>query len=118
MGHVGMLPCGHHSGWHRRRGEEHGILDEVGQGAQDEGHEEVHVDVVAGAVEPPGEKETQGHRWQSWRAQLSTPTPYPMHQGNPGTGRDISMNLRMRAQAPVASLLYFMLQLKKKINKS
>lgn len=38
-------------------GEEHGILDEVGQGTQDEGHKQVHVDVVAGAVEPPGERE-------------------------------------------------------------
>lgn len=39
------------------RGEEHRVLDEVGQGAQDEGHKEVHVDVVAGAVEPPGGRE-------------------------------------------------------------
>lgn len=35
------------------RGEEYGVLDEVGQGAQDEGHEQVHVDVVASAVQPP-----------------------------------------------------------------
>lgn len=34
-------------------GEEDCILDEVGQGAQDEGHEQVHVDVVASAVQPP-----------------------------------------------------------------
>lgn len=39
------------------RGEEHRILDEVGQGTQDEGHKKVHVDVVAGAVEPPGGRE-------------------------------------------------------------
>lgn len=35
------------------RGEEYGVLDEVGQGAQDEGHEQVHVNVVASAVQPP-----------------------------------------------------------------
>ena len=38
-------------------GEEHGILDEVGQGPKDERHKQVHVDVVAGAVEPPGGRE-------------------------------------------------------------
>lgn len=39
------------------RGEEHSVLDEVGQGTQDEGHKKVHVDVVASAVEPPGGRE-------------------------------------------------------------
>lgn len=42
------------------RGEEHRVLDEVGQGTQDEGHEKVHMDVVSGAVEPPGGKECKG----------------------------------------------------------
>ena len=39
------------------RREEYSILDEVGQGTKDEGHEQVHVDVVASAVEPPAGRE-------------------------------------------------------------
>ena len=58
-------------------GEEHGILDEVGQGAQDEGHEEVHVDVVAGAVEPPGERERRAIGGRARGLSTAPPPPTP-----------------------------------------
>lgn len=38
---------------------QHAILDEDGDGSQDEGHKQVHVDEVPGAVELPGERRQQ-----------------------------------------------------------
>lgn len=38
---------------------QHAILDEDGDGSQDEGHKQVHVDEVPGAVELPGEERQQ-----------------------------------------------------------
>lgn len=76
-------------------GEEHGILDEVGQGTQDEGHKEMHVDVVAGAVELPGGRGCRAVGARAGEAQGSAahPPPTPTHHGNPGPGRDNSLNL-------------------------
>lgn len=50
------------------RREEDRVLDEVGQGTQDEGHKQVHVDVVAGAVEPPGGRECRAIGARTTRA--------------------------------------------------
>lgn len=59
------------------RGEEHSILDEVRQGTQDEGHKEVHVDVVAGAVEPPGERECRAIGGRAGGFSSAPPPPTP-----------------------------------------
>ena len=58
-------------------GEEHGILDEVGQGTQDEGHKEMHVDVVAGAVELPGGRGCRAGGVRAGGAQGSAAHPPP-----------------------------------------
>lgn len=58
-------------------GEEHGILDEVGQGTQDEGHKEMHVDVVAGAVELPGGRGCRAVGARAGEVQGSAAHPSP-----------------------------------------
>lgn len=67
-----------------RGGEEHSILDEVGQGAQDEGHKQVHVDVVAGAVEPPGGEKAGPSGQGQERLGLRQARSSRSARGNPG----------------------------------
>ena len=118
MGHVGMLPCGHRSGWHRqKRRAQHPWWSWTGRAGWRT--QRGACGCSCGCSGASWRKRMQGHRWQSRRVQLSTPTPYPMHQGNPGTGCGISMNFPVgrtewEPRPPVASLLCFMLQLKKK----
>lgn len=40
---------------------QHAIFDEDGDGSQDEGHKQIHVNEVSGAVELPGEKTEVSH---------------------------------------------------------
>lgn len=63
-------------------GEEYGVLDEVGQGAKDEGHKQVHVDVVASAVQPPVRENVglRDHGRRGWCSHRCTcPCPLPLH---------------------------------------